>query len=137
MKTYSCLHKAQYYETDQMGIVHHSNYIRWFEECRVEFLDEIGCSYKKIEEIGIISPVLEVQAKYHSMVHFEDTVRIEASLESFNGIKMAIQYKITDAVTGELRTSGLSRHCFLDRNQKPMSLKRSFPEVYETILNCL
>ena len=42
MKTFICTHKAQYYETDQMGIIHHSNYIRWFEEARVGFLEEIG-----------------------------------------------------------------------------------------------
>ena len=57
-------HKVQYYETDQMGIVHHSNYIRWFEEARVDVLDQIGIGYKKMEEAGVISPVLEVHAAY-------------------------------------------------------------------------
>ena len=54
------IHQAQYYETDQMGIIHHSNYIRWMEEARIAYMDELGFPYKKVEEAGIISPVLSV-----------------------------------------------------------------------------
>ena len=85
-------HKTQYYETDQMGIVHHSNYIRWFEEARVDLMDQAGLGYKKMEEAGIISPVLSVEAEYKSMVHFGDVVAIEASLEEYNGIRMTVSY---------------------------------------------
>ena len=59
MKPY--IHKVQYYETDKMGITHHSNYVRWMEEARIEFLDQIGWSYVRMEEEGIISPVLAVK----------------------------------------------------------------------------
>ena len=137
MKSFFYTHKAQYYETDQMGIVHHSNYIRWFEEARVDFFEKIGCSYKTIEDMGIISPVLEVQAKYHSMVHFNDTVKIETSMESFNGIKLTMHYSITDAQTGELRTDGISRHCFMSKDGKLISLKRSYPDFYEKMMQQL
>ena len=51
-------HRVSYYETDQMGIVHHSNYIRWFEDARVDFLEKVGFSYAKMEEIGIMIVVL-------------------------------------------------------------------------------
>lgn len=47
-----------------MGITHHSNYIRWMEEARVAFLKEIGWDYAKLEEMGIISPVIDVQCQY-------------------------------------------------------------------------
>lgn len=137
MKKYSCSHKAQYYETDQMGVVHHSNYIRWFEEARVEFLDKIGCPYDRMEKEGVMSPVLEVEAKYRSMVRFGDNVSIEASVESFNGIKMCIAYEIRDSLTGELRTTGKSRHCFLNNEGRPLSLKRSFPKIYQVLADCL
>ncbi len=52
--------KINYYETDRMGVTHHSNYIRYFEEARVYFMDEMGMSYKWFEETGIIMPVLSV-----------------------------------------------------------------------------
>ena len=51
--------KIQYYETDRMGIVHHSNYIRWMEEARIDALAQIGIPYDKIEAAGILIPVLE------------------------------------------------------------------------------
>ena len=50
--------QVNYYETDKMGIVHHSNYIRFFEEARIDFLDKIGLNYKKIEDMGLIMPVI-------------------------------------------------------------------------------
>ena len=56
-------HYTQYYETDQMGCVHHSNYIRWMEEARVFLMEQMGCSYRAMEEAGILSPVLEVSCK--------------------------------------------------------------------------
>ena len=65
-------HHAQYYETDQMGCVHHSNYIRWMEEARVNLMEQIGCGYKAMEASGIMSPVLEVHCQYRSMVRFDD-----------------------------------------------------------------
>ena len=133
MAAYHHTHKAQYYETDQMGIIHHSNYIRWFEEARVGFLDSIGCPYSYMEEQGIVSPVLEVSCQYHSMVHFSDLVDITVSVEAFNGIKLTLKYEICDAQTGELRTTGFSRHCFMDKSGKLLSLKRSYPAVYEML----
>lgn len=124
-------HKVQYYETDQMGIVHHSNYIRWFEEARVDVLDQIGIGYKKMEEAGVISPVLEVHAAYKTMTHFGDTVKIEASVQKYNGIILEIAYEVRDKKTEEIRCTGSSRHCFLDRQGKPVSLKKSYPEMDE------
>lgn len=124
-------HKAQYYETDQMGIVHHSNYIRWFEEARVDLMDQAGLGYKKMEEAGIISPVLSVEAQYKSMVHFEDVVVIEASIEKYNGIKMTVSYVIKDKSTGAVRCEGKSRHCFLDRDGRPIYLKKAEPAFHK------
>lgn len=122
-------HKVQYYETDQMGIVHHSNYIRWFEEARSDLLEKAGCGYREMEELGIICPVLSVNAQYKSMTHFYDEVEIETTVASYNGVKISLHYEIKDAKSGELRCIGDSNHCFINRDNKPMSLKRSFPEI--------
>lgn len=54
-------HRVQYYETDKMGIVHHSNYIRWFEEARIDWMRHCGISYREMEKQGIIVPVLELK----------------------------------------------------------------------------
>jgi acyl-CoA thioester hydrolase len=120
-----------------MGIVHHSNYIRWFEEARVELLRQIDLSCGKLEEMGIIIPVLGVSAKYHTMTHFEDEVQIALKLTKFDGIRLELSYEITDRNTGALRCSGTSSHCFLNREGRPISLKRSYPEIYSKIKTLL
>lgn len=135
MKTFIYTHKAQYYETDQMGIIHHSNYIRWFEEARTNFLEEIGYPYDRLEkEMKLVSPVLEIQCQYRSMVRFGDTVDLCLRVESTNGIKLKFEYEIRDHVTHELRTNGFSKHCFLNEAGVPVSLKKNYPELYNTLL---
>ena len=64
-----------------MGIVHHSNYIRWFEEARIDLMEQMGLGYEKMEEAGIISPVLSVQADYLRMMQFGDTFQIRCFIK--------------------------------------------------------
>ncbi|MDF2678701.1 MAG: yneP [Bacillota bacterium] len=132
-----CIHKTQYYETDQMGIIHHSNYIKWFEEARCHILDQMGFSYDKMEEAGIIIPVLNVSCEYKAMVHFGDTVIIIPKIEKFNGIKLEMSYKIYDAKTRELKTVGETKHCFLNKEDKIVNLKKGFKEIYDVFDNFL
>lgn len=124
-------HRVQYYETDQMGIVHHSNYIRWFEEARTFILEDMGFGYKKMEECGVFSPVLAVSAEYKTMSHYSDIVLIHAKVISYNGVKLLLSYTVSDKETGEIRCTGESKHCFLTPEGKPLSLKRSFPEIHK------
>ena len=124
-------HKVQYYETDQMGIVHHSNYIRWFEEARTYWLEKIGCGYKEMEAMGVISPVLSVKAEYKSMTHFYDEVDINVTVVHYNGVKIVLHYEVTDLQTGEVRCVGESSHCFLEKEGRIISLKKEFPQIHK------
>jgi len=134
MKIKAYEHKVQYYETDQMGVVHHSNYIRWFEEARVDFLDKIGLSYEKLEKKGYVSPVISISCEYKTMCRFGDTVRIFLKLRSFSGVRFTFSYEVRDAVSNELRVIGESGHCFIDGSGKVFSLKKENLEYFE-ILN--
>ena len=67
------LRAVQYHETDKMGVTHHSNYIKWMEEARIDFLNQIGFGYAKLERDGIISPVIGVDCKYLRSTAFGDT----------------------------------------------------------------
>ncbi len=87
-------HRVQYYETDQMKVVHHSNYIRWFEEARTDFLEKSGFSYAWMEEQGIIIPVLSVSAEYKAMVHYGEDVLIKPTVTGFNGVKLLLSYEV-------------------------------------------
>ena len=132
--SYTYIHKTQYYESDQMGVIHHSNYIRWFEEARTAYMDDRGYAYARLEQEGIVSPVLTVECEYKKMIRFGDTARIVVELEKFNGIKMVVSYKVYLDSTGELCTVGKTSHCFLNRDNKPVSMKKSNPEFYEAML---
>lgn len=124
-------HKVQYYETDQMGIVHHSNYIRWFEEARMDFMDQLGTGYEQMEEQGVLSPVLSVEADYLRMVHFGDTVTIETFIKEYNGIKLTVAYEITDDRTEMVHCRGITKHCFISQEGRPLSLRHSYKEFHE------
>lgn len=125
---------AFYYETDRMGVIHHSNYIRWFEEARVSFMHKAGYSYEKMEEEGIMLPVLSVQCQYKSSVKFGDTVLIYTAISKYNGFRMEVQYKVCDKKTGELRAYGSTTHCFTDSSMKPIRINRSHPEIHRIYL---
>ncbi|MDO5387688.1 MAG: thioesterase family protein [Clostridia bacterium] len=125
------IRKVQYYETDKMGIVHHSNYIRWFEEARIAYMAERGYEYNKLEEKGIMIPVLGVSAVYKSGAKYGDTVRIRVQINKITAVKLSFSYEVTDNDTGELRTTGTSDHCFVDNDFKPCSIKKKMPDFYE------
>lgn len=124
-------HKAQYYETDQMGVVHHSNYIRWMEEARIDFLGQIGWNYKKLEDIGVISPVTAVDCKYKVSTYFDDVITIAVWVEEFKGVKLKIAYEMKrdDVVVCEAH----SEHCFLDAEGNIIRLRKEYPEFYDTL----
>lgn len=129
------IHQAQYYETDQMGIIHHSNYIRWMEEARIAYMDEMDFPYKAVEEAGIISPVLGVQCDYKSMTHFGDRVAIEVKLTSYNGLKYTISYVMRDERTREVRAEGSSKHCYLKKDGHPVNVKKALPKLHEKMMS--
>ena len=87
-------HVVQYYETDAMQIVHHSNYIRWFEEARTWWLSEKVMSYHKLEDMGLMMPILSVNAKYQEMMRFGDVASIRLEVTKLSPVKMVISYQV-------------------------------------------
>jgi len=129
LEIYPYEHHAKYYETDQMGIIHHSNYIKWMEEARMNLMEQIGFGYKQMEALEIISPVVSVSVDYISMVRFDDTVVIETHITKYNGVKMELEYVMYDKASGDKRATAKSSHCFLNRSGTPISIKRMYPEL--------
>ena len=121
---------VNYYETDQIGIVHHSNYIRFFEEARLYLMKQAGMDYRRLEEMGIIIPVTFVRCNYLVPLRFEDEVEIAAKITKYDGIKMEVSYEIYQKETGQLCTRGITGHCFLDPGLKPIRMKRAFPDLF-------
>lgn len=126
---------VNYYETDQMGIVHHSNYIRYFEEARVSFMEQVGYPYKRLEDEDVISPVLSVSCRFMHAVKFGDRVRIRVRLTSVTKVKCAFEYEVCDLETGEIRAKGTSEHGFISREGKPVILPKERPEFYRAFMD--
>ena len=124
-------HRVSYYETDQMGIVHHSNYIRWFEDARVDFLEQVGFSYKKMEDMGVMIIVLEASCEYKNPARFGDRIVVIPKITEFNGFKMTVSYKVVNRADGSLLAVGETKHCFTDLSLKPVRTKKDYPEIYK------
>lgn len=120
-------HTVQYYETDQMAIAHHSNYIRWMEETRVAVLDRNGCGMKELEELGIVSPVVSVQCRYKEPTKFGDNVKIRAEVSGYNGVRLTVRYTMINERTGNVCAEAESEHCFLSPSGRPTNLKKIAP----------
>lgn len=130
---YSYKHKVKYYETDKMGVTHHSNYIRFMEEARSEWLESMGWSYKRCEDCGIVSPVLSMSCKYKKTTTFDDTIDVTVRLIGYNGIRLNVEYNMKK--DGETVLIGESEHCFLDKSGVPVRIKKEFPEFDEVLTN--
>ncbi|MBQ8239095.1 MAG: acyl-CoA thioesterase [Oscillospiraceae bacterium] len=123
------IHKVHYHETDRMGITHHSNYIRWMEEARVDYLDQVGYGYARMEREGILSPVIGIECQYKHATTFDDEVAIRVEAAEFRGVRLVIRYEMTRVSDGALVLTGKSTHCFTTPEGKPIILKKRFPEL--------
>ncbi len=131
METY--IHQVKYYETDKMGITHHSNYIRWMEEARIDYLERLGWGYDKLEKMGIISPVLSVDCNYKQSTTFPDEVAISVFMQEFNGVRFKLAYEMRKQPEQTVVCTAVSEHAFLDRDFKPIRLKKEYPDFYKTM----
>ena len=125
-------HVVQYYETDKMGITHHSNYIRWMEEARVDFLSQIGWDYAKLEAAGIISPVLNVSCDYKKTTTFSDKVTIRVSVQELRGVKLRLAYEMKNE-EGTVVCLATSSHAFLNTDGKPIRLQQEQPGLFAAL----
>ena len=120
--------KINYYETDKMGIVHHSNYIRYLEEARCYWLDSYQMPYSAFEKQGIDIPVLAVNCEYKHHVTFDDIIQIKVFIKEYNGVRMTIGYDVRDKKNGNTVILAETKHCFTNKNLKAINLKKYLPE---------
>lgn len=127
------IHKVHYYETDKMGVTHHSNYIRWMEEARVHFLDRTGWGYFRVEEEGMISPVIGVNGKFLETTTFDDEISVEVKVKEFKGVRLVLEYEMRNVKNDHVVFTGISEHCFLNKEGNPVRLKKEYPEFYQLL----
>ncbi|MBR5961588.1 MAG: YbgC/FadM family acyl-CoA thioesterase [Clostridia bacterium] len=127
------IHKVHYYETDKMGITHHSNYIRFMEEARMNYLNESGFTMARLEAAGIVSPVISLTCDYKHPTTYDDEIEIEVKLTGYTGVKILLSYVMRNVITGALVAEASSAHCFTDTAGRPVAIRKTCPEMDELL----
>lgn len=126
--------RVPYADTDAMGVVYHTNYIKYFETGRGELLRGLGFPYRRMEAEGVMLPVVECACKYKIPAVYDDVLEIRSVVSEIKGASVAIDYEIRRKEDGVLLVTGMSRHAVTDTSLKPVRLKTHFPELYELLV---
>jgi len=113
---------VRFNEADPLGIVWHGHYIRYFEDGREAFGSEHGLSYLDVYKQGFVTPVVNVQCDYKKSLRYGDRVIVEAIYIPTEAAKMKFNYRLFNAVTGELVATGSSVQVFLDKEESSLQL---------------
>jgi len=128
--TYTYFYRVAYCDTDNMGYLHHSNYIRIYESARWEMFRNKGISYKKIEDDGYMIPVIDVKLTYKLSAAYDDLLRVETKLEKCIGAKMLFSYEIYNEKNDLLNTATISV-CFVNKDTRKATRMPHY--IYELI----
>jgi acyl-CoA thioester hydrolase len=128
MNTYK--HEVKYYECDRMGVTHHSNYVRFMEEARVDWLDQLGFGFEKIEAENVFSPVISISCEYKRPTTFKDIIEIEVNIGKMSEMKFEFDY--TMRVEGKVVCIAHSVHCFIENN-RPVAISKRLPDFFKAL----
>lgn len=104
------------------------------EEARIDFMAQMGYGYERVEQSGISFAVIGVECTYKAMVRFGDEVEVRCTITAYTPARMTVHYTISDAQSGFLRAEGETRHCFVNREGRPVRLRKALPDLYEKFL---
>lgn len=122
--------RVLYADTDQMGVASHAAALRWFEQARAEWLRRLGCTYRDIEESGLMMPIYELAVRYHRPVRYDQQLNLSAELELPGRVRVLFHYEIADLQSGELLVSGKTGHATINKSGRP----RPLPDDLFTLL---
>ena len=126
--------KVRYVETDKMGIVHHSKYYVWFEVARDEFIEKLNITYKEMEDMGIMMPIIETHCKYIQGAKYGDEVLIKIHIEEITGVKVVFQYEVYRASDNQILATGNTVQAFVSSKEfRIINIKRKYPEIWKKI----
>lgn len=127
--------KVRFVETDAMGVAHHSNYFRWFEMGRVEFLRQAGISLNELIAGGILFPITNVDCKYRASAKFDDQILIETQPAELTAVKMIFNYKIMREADGLLLATGQTQNVFTNMQGKIIKLPSDYVNKLKAVSN--
>ncbi len=126
---------VRYAETDQMGIVHHSNYPIWFEAGRTDFIRQLGMPYSKIEANGILLPLIELKCEFKNAARYEDEITVKTSIKEITYVKVTFYYEVYKNGEPALIASGETVHAWTNKVLKPVNIKKHASDMFELMRN--
>jgi acyl-CoA thioester hydrolase len=138
--TYLYHHRVRYRECDPMGVVYHAHYLDYFEAARTEALRAWGVPYRKLEETGVIMPVVDVHLRYHRPAHYDDLLAIETAFPEPPGVRVPIDYTVRlkhedGTLTPAPCVTGRVTLCFVDpERNRPIGAPPMIREAFERAL---
>ena len=128
---YEYTRQVYYYETDKMGVVHHTNYLRWLEEARTNYFKEHDLAYEVTESYGLVSPVTDVDLKFKHPAKFGDSFIVRLSMIKYTGVRFRITYTIVNQ-NEEVLVEGETGHAIINaETHKPAPMNRTLPQKHE------
>jgi len=127
--------RVRYAETDQMGVVYHSNHLIWFEVGRVELMRQMGFSYRDMErEDGRFIAVAEATCRYRAPVYYDEEVLVRTRLKSVRESVVIFSYELVRAENGTLLAEGETTHIVTDSSLKISTLPEKYLNAFRTAL---
>jgi acyl-CoA thioester hydrolase len=122
--------RVRYAETDAMGIVHHSSYVVWMEMGRTEFMRAFGFTYRQLEEMGVLLPVLEISVRYKKAAYYDDELRITTWVDELTRVRVKLAYRIARVSDDAVLTEAYSIHTFAAPGGRLIRITH-YPEAWE------
>jgi acyl-CoA thioester hydrolase len=135
MKKASIEVKVAFCDLDGMRSVYHTNYIKWFDLARTKLLIEAGFAMDKWEDGGVLLPLVVCHCEYRSGLKFNDEVQVRAAVKEAGGRSITLEYEVIRKDSGEITTTGLTKHVTCDENGKSFVLKDKYPELFESLFD--
>ncbi|WP_427052631.1 acyl-CoA thioesterase [Paenibacillus sp. TC-CSREp1] len=150
---YAAQLRVRYQESDQMGVVYHANYLNWFEIGRTEMIRQMGYTYRKMEEQGLLLPVTALDVKYHKPARYDDEIIIFTRITAFSGLRLTYEYDVRrisealehsqvtsvrvwssgETLPGERLVTGSTQHVWVNGDWKPVRLDKAASELYSSL----
>lgn len=125
---------VRYAETDKMGIVHHSVYPIWYELARTDLSKQAGFPYSKMEEVGLMTPLIELNCKYYSSATYDDDLIVTARVSKLTPARVVFYYEVfKENNMDKPINTGYTVHAIVNKDMRPINTKKLFPEIYNTM----
>lgn len=126
-------YRVRYADTDQMSVVYHARYLEWFEAARTEMLRAAGLPYKVLEDAGFSLPVLEAHCQYKQPALYDDLIEVTTKVGEWSRLRFTLNYGVRRQGEEAILAEGFTKHCFVDKNGRPVRVEKKYQEVFETL----